>query len=177
MSDDVVRTMLDTDRGRFGLQEYFVAERTEPRVRSITFAGIEHARPSPEAVAAVAAADLVVIGPSNPLISIAPILLLLDKHLVRERTLVVSPVVEGRSLKGPTVEMLVSTGRDPSPEGIARHYRDVAAWFVLDSRDAQLGIAVQSLGYGLVVTDTVMADEAGARRLASTILDAVRVSV
>ena len=175
MLDDPVRTQLDTDLGRFSLQEYFVRERTGPRVVGIEFEGLERARPSPEAKQAVEEADLVVIGPSNPLISIAPILSLVGRGLEREKTIVVTPIIEGRSLKGPTVEMLASMGRDPSPEGVARLYRHLAGWFVLDSRDAHLGVAVQRLGYSLVVCDTLMDSTDAAQRVAASILDAATV--
>jgi LPPG:FO 2-phospho-L-lactate transferase len=171
MSDDAVRTWFATDAGCLGFQEYFVRERARPKVEGIEFAGIESARPSAEAVAAVEAADLVVIGPSNPLISIGPILQLLGHQVPRERTVAVSPVVEGRALKGPTVEMMRSLGHDPMALGAARIYADKAATFVLDARDAELQAQIEELGLRVLVTDTVMGDRAGARRLAADILE------
>jgi LPPG:FO 2-phospho-L-lactate transferase len=176
MSDDRVRTLFITDAGCLDFQEYFARERTKPRVERIELAGIESARPSPEAVAAVAEADLVVVGPSNPLISIGPILKLLSPHMSRGRTLAVSPVVGGRSLKGPTVEMMRSLGLDATALGVAREYTACASWFVLDTRDAELERPIAELGYRVRITDTVMGDGEARRRLALDILEAVGLS-
>jgi LPPG:FO 2-phospho-L-lactate transferase len=173
MSDDDVRTWLTTDAGRLAFQEYFVRERAQPRVQGLEFAGIEQARTSEEVRAALRAADLVVIGPSNPLISIRPILELLAPELPVERTLAVSPVVAGRSLKGPTVEMMRSLGLDPTALGVAREYRGRASWFVLDEQDRELEAAITGLGYRVLATDTVMGDAEGQRRLALDILGSV----
>jgi LPPG:FO 2-phospho-L-lactate transferase len=173
MSDDDVRTWFTTDAGCLGFQEYFVRERARPRVERIEFGGIELARPSPEVLAAVRGADVVVIGPSNPLISIGPILELLRSELTPERTLAVSPIVAGRSLKGPTVEMMRSLGLEPTALGVARHYRPSAASFVLDVRDRELEAGIADLGYRILTTDTVMADADAQRRLAVDILRSV----
>ncbi len=164
-SDEPVRVTLQTDRGDLGLQEYLVRERCEPRLRAVH---IEAGRPSPEAAAAVAQAGLVVIGPSNPLISINPILAVLRPP--RERTVAVSPIVGGQALKGPTAKMLREIGREPAPETVAEEYREVASRFVLDQRDAARADAIAGMGYVVEVADTVMADAAAARRLAEAIL-------
>ncbi|MDQ6771670.1 MAG: 2-phospho-L-lactate transferase [Candidatus Dormibacteraeota bacterium] len=171
MSDEDVRTMFETDAGRLGFQEYFVRERLRPRLRGFELAGLGDARPAPEAVAAVLAADLVVIGPSNPLISIGPLTALLRPVLRRERTLAVTPIVGGRSLKGPTVEMMLALRGAATPEAVAREYRDVAGRFVLDSVDSARREAVEAEGCRVLVADTVMAGEAGARRLARAVLE------
>lgn len=172
-SDDDVRTFFITDAGRLGFQEYFVRERLQPALRAIEFEGLERARPSPEVAEAVADADLVVIGPSNPLISIAPITSLLAGTLRPERTVAVTPLVGGRALKGPTVEMLQAIRGEASASRVAREYQGLAGWFVLDSVDRRERAAVASSGYRVMVTDTVMRDAGGARRLARTILDGV----
>ena len=112
MSDDPVRTRITTDSGELSMQEWFVGERCAPPVRGIRLAGIDAARPAPEAVAAVTDAEAVIIGPSNPLLSVDPILAVLGDQLDRERVTVVSPVVGGRSLKGPTVDMLRQMGEE-----------------------------------------------------------------
>jgi LPPG:FO 2-phospho-L-lactate transferase len=174
MADDDVRTCFTTDAGRLGFQEYFVREKLGPRLRAIEFAGMEAARPAPEALAAVEEADLVVIGPSNPLISIAPITALLGRAMRRERTVAVSPIVGGRALKGPTVEMLLAMGKEATPVQIAREYRGLASGYILDDLDRELAPRVEELGYRVLVTDTVMRDAGEARRLASTILEAWR---
>jgi LPPG:FO 2-phospho-L-lactate transferase len=170
MSDDPVRTWFATDRGPMAFQDYFVRERAVPRVDAVAYAGIEGARPSAEVVQAVGLAGLVVIGPSNPVVSVWPILTLLGAALPRERTLAVTPVVEGAALKGPTVEMMRSLGRDPSATGVAREYRELASGFVLDARDRGEAAAIEALGYRVLVTDTVMTDAAAAARLAEALL-------
>ena len=168
MTDDPVRTRFATDGGELSFQEYFVRERLRPSLRAITFAGLDAARVTAAVVDAMAHADRVIIGPSNPLISIAPILALCGAHMARERTFAVTPIVGGASLKGPTVEMMRAVGRDPSPLEVARMYRDVASTFMLDERDRNLEPAVIALGYRVVVCDTVMRD--GGRALARAVL-------
>jgi LPPG:FO 2-phospho-L-lactate transferase len=172
MADDDVRTCFSTDAGWLGFQEYFVREKLGPRLRAIEFAGIEAARPAPEALAAVEEADLVVIGPSNPLISIAPITALLGPAMRRERTVAVSPIIGGRALKGPTVEMLLAVGKEATPVQVAEEYRGLASGYILDEVDRGLAPRVEALGYRVLVTDTVMVGAGEARRLATTILDA-----
>ena len=175
VSDERIRTWFLTESGRLGFQEYFVRERCRPRLLGVELEGLAEARPTFEALAAVSGADLVVVGPSNPLISIEPILALLRQGLDPERTVVVTPLVEGRALKGPTVEMLRSLGREPTPEGVARGYRNSARWFVLDNRDAGLEEPIAALGYRVIAADTVMAGLEGATRLAGEILAALKV--
>lgn len=168
MTNDVVRTRFRTDAGELSFQEYFVRERLRPQLRGIDFAGEQSATASPEASAAVAAADLVVIGPSNPLVSIAPILHLIGDQLPRAQTVAVTPIVAGGALKGPTVEMMRAIGRQADPVEVARMYREVAATFVLDERDREIAGDVERLGYRVIVTDTVMRD--GGRALARSLL-------
>jgi LPPG:FO 2-phospho-L-lactate transferase len=172
MADDDVRTCFETDAGRLGFQEYFVREKLGPRLLGIEFAGMAAARPAPEALAAVEEADLVVIGPSNPLISIAPITGLLGQALKRERTVAVTPIVGGRALKGPTVEMLLAMRGVATPAAVAEEYRSLASTYVLDEVDRGDAPAIEALGYRVLVTDTVMADAGAAGRLARTLLGA-----
>lgn len=170
MSDDPVRTRIRTGGGELTLQEWFVRDRCAPRVLGIRFAGIETARPSAAAVAAVTEAELVIIGPSNPLLSVDPILGLLSGHLARERTTAVSPVVGGRSLKGPTVAMLEQLGEEATALGVARRYAGIASCYVLDREDARFVEGVAALGMRPLILDTVMAGEEGERRLAEELL-------
>ena len=170
MTDDVVRTRFATDAGELSFQEYFVRERLRPRLEGLVMAGDASPRPTEEVLGVLRDADLVVIGPSNPLISIGPILHVLHDHLPRERTIAVTPIVAGGALKGPTVEMMRALGVEPSPVEVARMYRDVAATFVLDERDRNLSGAVEDLGYRVIVRDTVMRD--GGRALAEKLLAA-----
>ena len=170
MSDDEVRTFFETDEGRFAFQEYFVREKLKPRLCGIELSGLDAARAAPEAQAALTAADLVIIGPSNPLISIAPITALLGGALERSRTLAISPIVGGRALKGPTVEMMVALRGEATPSRVAQEYNALAGGFVMDTLDQGQAPAIEALGYQVLVTDTVMEDVEGARRLAAAIL-------
>ena len=170
MSDQPVRTRCITQRGEFSLQEYFVRERLEPALVAIEFDGIEAARPTSAVLRALDEADLVIIGPSNPLISIDPILRVVGPALRRERTVAVTPLVGGVALKGPTVEMMRALGLEVSPVEVARRYREVASGFMLDEKDRDLASSIEALGYRVVIGRTVMDD--GGRRLAAALLSA-----
>jgi LPPG:FO 2-phospho-L-lactate transferase len=170
MTDGRVRTRFTTDIGSLSFQEYFVRERLRPTLRGIDFEGIESARPTPEVLAALGEAELVVIGPSNPLISIDPILKVVGSALARDRTVAITPIVGGVALKGPTAEMMRAMGLEASPLAVAERYAGVASAFVIDNRDAALAPSVEGLGYRVIVCDTVMKGGGGA--LASAILAA-----
>ena len=170
MTNERVRTRFLTDRGEFSFQEYFVRERLAPPLHAIEFAGIDSARPTQEVIAALEEADLVIIGPSNPLISIAPILEVIGGHIPRDRTVAITPIVRGAALKGPTVEMMRAVGTQPTPVAIALMYRAKVASFVLDIRDRELAGKVSDLGLRALVFDTVMTD--GGEALAGAVLEA-----
>ena len=169
MSDQTVRTVCVTSAGAFSLQEYFVRERLSPPLTRIEFEGLDEARPSRESLDALGEAELVVIGPSNPLISIDPILRVLGDRLTRERTVAVTPIVGGVALKGPTVQMMRAMGLEASPVEVARRYRDVCSRFVLDLQDRELAPAIEAMGFRVKVAKTVMDD--GGRKLAAALVD------
>jgi LPPG:FO 2-phospho-L-lactate transferase len=170
MSDHDVRTHFHTDAGWLGFQEYFVRERLQPRLLGLRFDGLEEARPTQEVAQAIREADLVIIGPSNPLISIGPIMALVEPLLDPGRVLAVSPLVAGRALKGPTVEMMRALRGDASLLRVAEEYSRCVRYFVLDHQDAESAPAVQALGYRVLTADTVMESSAAAGRLAAEIL-------
>ena len=170
MSEQPVRTWVTTSKGRLELQEYFVRERHALSVSAVEIEGAEDASPSPGIEEALAAADKVVIGPSNPAISIEPILAVAGHLLDPAKTLAVTPLVAGAALKGPTVEMLRGIGREPTSTGIARGYRTYASTFVLDQQDAAEAAAIYALGYRVALLDTVMKGPEGRRRLAEELL-------
>lgn len=172
MTDDRVRTRFLTARGELSLQEYFVRERLEPALRAIEFDGLTAARCSGDVATALQQAELVVIGPSNPLISVDPVLAVVADRLPRARTVAVSPIVGGRALKGPTVEMMRALNMEPSPVEVARRYKDRCSGFVLDRSDANLAGAIEQMDYRVLVCDTVMSD--GGATLAREILSWVR---
>jgi LPPG:FO 2-phospho-L-lactate transferase len=169
MTNEKVRTRFDTARGVLSFQEYFVRERLGPALRGIEFEGVDSARPTQEVLTALDEAELVVIGPSNPLISIAPILRIVGRHMRRDRTVAITPIVGGTALKGPTVEMMWALGPEPNPVEVARMYRDVAAGFVVDGRDREHVEEIEAMGIRALVLDTVMSDGGGA--LAAGILE------
>ena len=172
-TDDRLRTRLETDAGTLDFQDYFVRLRQEPTVTATALEGIEEARPTAATLAAIRGADLVVIGPSNPIVSIGPILAL---HGVREavagssRKLAVSPIVAGRALKGPADRMLASLGHEPTTLGVARLYAGVVDRFVIDEQDAALRPAIEDLGMAVDVLPTVMRSDADRAALAAALL-------
>lgn len=173
-TDDRLRTRLETDDGLLDFQDYFVRRRQEPEVRGIVLDGIDTARPTAAVLAAIGAADLVVIGPSNPLVSIGPILALSG---VREAVVAssavkvaVSPIVAGRALKGPADRMLASLGHDASAVGVARIYAGVVDRFVIDEADAALRPEIEALGMAVDVLQTVMRSDADRAALAGALI-------
>jgi len=156
-------------------QTYLVRRRGRGRVRRIEVAGASRARPAPTVLGALRDAGAIVIGPSNPLVSIGPILSVrgVRDALARRRApaAAVSPLVGGRPLRGPLHRMLRGLGLEVSPRGIARLYRGLIDVFVLDREDARWAPRVEALGMRAVVTDTVMRTPAHAARLARVVLD------
>ena len=172
MTDDRVRTVVDTDEGELAFQEYFVARRCEPRANAIRFVGAHTAAPSPDAVRSLAAADLIVICPSNPFLSIDPILAVPGvRDLVAGRpTIAVSPIVGGQAIKGPAAKLLGELGHDVSALSVARYFVGLADAFVLDTIDADLAPAVNALGLKAVVADSVMRSDTDRAALARVVL-------
>jgi len=176
MTDDPVRTQVLTDEGWLDFQEYFVHQRQGPEVREVRFDGIEEAAPTSQVLEALDAAEVIILGPSNPIVSIGPILAgpIRDRIAQRARAgipvVAVSPIVGGVALKGPADRMLVSLGHESSALGVARIYREIVTAFVLDGADAALEPEITALGLRTLVTDTIMADHAGRARLARAVL-------
>jgi LPPG:FO 2-phospho-L-lactate transferase len=177
MSDESVRTMIRTDHGWLEFQEYFVHRHQEPVVREIRFDGIERAEAPARVRAELGFAQVIVIAPSNPLVSIAPILevrdvrsLLATARRAGTPIVAVSPIVGGRAIKGPADRMLASLGHEATALGVARIVSSIATGFVMDSVDAALAPAVKALGLRTLVTDTLMTDDAARTRLAGEVL-------
>ena len=177
MSDDPVRTVIETADGDLAFQHYFVRDRCEPAVRAIRFAGSEAARPQPRFIDALGDPGLaaVVICPSNPLISIDPILALPE---VRDRlaacptpVVAVSPIVGGRAIKGPTAKMMRDLGVAPQATAVADHYGDLIDGFIVDTEDAALADEIRGRGLAVRVAQTVMASLDDRENLARVVLD------
>ncbi|MEP6681279.1 MAG: 2-phospho-L-lactate transferase [Chloroflexota bacterium] len=171
-TDDAVRTFIGTDSGELDFQTYFVQRGQRDEVRSVRLAGIDDARPSAAALAALADADLVVLAPSNPIVSIGPILALpgMREALSNRPSVAVSPIVAGQALRGPADRMLGSLGHEVSALGVARLYVGVVQRFVIDEADAQLAPAIEALGMQAEVRATVMRSDADRARLAEAII-------
>jgi len=185
MTEDPVATMVTLDEGEgagneVGFQEYFVRLGHSVAVRSVRFAGADVARPGPGVVEALADAEAVIIAPSNPVVSIDPLLAvpgIADALRARRAdTVAVSPIVAGKALKGPADRLLRELGHEASVVGVARLYRDLAATLVVDRADADLADAVEAEGVACVVTNTVMSSPEVAAELSQQILGCVGVA-
>jgi LPPG:FO 2-phospho-L-lactate transferase len=178
MTDDDVRTMVDVaGEGEIGFQEYFVGRAHSVPISRVRFAGVDVAVPSPGVLDAIDAATAIVIAPSNPVVSIGPLLALAGVRervaAVRERVVAISPIVGGRALKGPADRMLGELGVPVSASGVAAWYHDVAGTIVIDAMDVELAPEVEARGQRCVVTDTVMRTPEVAAELAATAVGAV----
>jgi|TARA_B110000263_G_C15281352_1_gene498497 LPPG:FO 2-phospho-L-lactate transferase len=177
MTDDPVRTMVDTDTGPIPFQEYFVRLGCSPIVRGFTFEGIQTAVFNPLASESLKSQDLkaVIICPSNPYVSIAPILSLAGarKHLrdVAVPIIAVSPIVGGQAIKGPAAKMMRELGCNPSALSVAKEYKDVIDGFVIDKTDASEARKIEEFGQSVLVTDTIMTSIKVKKRLAKNIMD------
>jgi LPPG:FO 2-phospho-L-lactate transferase len=178
MSDQPVPTIIETHDGNMHFQEYLIKHRTEPGIRGIHFGGVKHAHPAPGVLEAICDADRVIICPSNPLISIGPILAvprIREQLRARKESVVaVCPLVGGRSLKGPSDKMLVQLGYESSAFGVAKLYADFTGTFVIDPGDKSQAGKIEALGMKTAVLPTVMKTLAQKRKLARALLKMAR---
>ncbi len=182
MSDDRVATRItvredDGSVAELAMQEWFVRRRAEPPVVSVRFAGADDASPAPGVLAAIERAETILVCPSNPVISIGPILAVpgIRDALVarRERVVGVSPIIGGKPVRGPADRLMGPLGIEVSCVGVARSYRDFCSALVIDATDAAHASAVEALGVRAVVADTIMRDARVAAALARETLAAV----
>lgn len=176
VTDDRLRTHLATEQGDLSFQEYFVGRQHAVAVTGVRFEGAESARPAPGVLEALSEADHIVLAPSNPIVSIGPLLAVdgIRDALARRRPRVVavSPIIAGAALKGPADRMLTELGHEASVVGVARLYRDIAGTLVIDDADADRAPEVEAEGMTCVVTGTVMSDAERSAALARTVLTA-----
>ena len=174
MTDDAVRTKIVTTDGRtLEFQEYFVKERQEPTVREVRFSGIVDAKPAPGVLEAIRGADRIILCPSNPVVSIGPILALREvREALREHPSVtaVSPIIAGAPVKGPADKLLKGTGTEVSAAGVAALYRDFVDLFVVDERDVDQLDRLEGLEIKAVAVETLMTDGVESERLARLLL-------
>ena len=190
MSDDPVRTIVDTvEYGELPFQEYFVHRKCEPKVKGFRFEGAESAKPAPGLLEAIEHANALVICPSNPWVSIDPILKVLANRpdppfppsLAGKgglgglgRVVVVSPIIGGQTVKGPAAKMFAELGIQPSALAVARHYSSRLTHFVLDKVDQMHAAEVENMGIKTLITNTIMRTPEDRRRLAQDVLNFIQ---
>jgi LPPG:FO 2-phospho-L-lactate transferase len=182
MTDDRFRTLVETDQGVLEFQDYFVRRQWQPVIKRIFFDGADTAQATPQVISAWEQADAIIIAPSNPFVSVAPILKVTPTPTLPRHDgggsmggglpiAAVSPIVGGQALKGPAAKMFAELGWEPSAFAVAQHYRGLATHFVLDQLDADQESAIQSLGMKTLVTNTIMPSVEDRSRLATEVVE------
>ncbi len=175
MADTPVRTLVHTDEGRLAFQDYFVRRHCEPKLCRLTFEGAATADLAPEIETALRGAGLIVFTPSNPWLSIDPILSLPGMaERIRTATvpkIAVSPIIGGQAIKGPAAKIMQELGLDVSPVGVASHLKHLLTGFVFDTVDQQLQQQIEDLGLRALNTDTLMRSKQDQARLAREIIE------
>jgi LPPG:FO 2-phospho-L-lactate transferase len=175
MSDQVIQTQVYCDDGVLEFQEYFVHRKCVPVVKGFNFMGIENSTPAPGVINAIEKADAVVICPSNPWVSIDPILSIpkiqaaIKEHLV----IAISPIVGSRTIKGPAAKMFTELGIEPSAFAVAQHYGSIIDGFIIDNSDDELVGKIDNLGIRIYTTDIVMHDQKDRGRLAAEVINQI----
>ncbi len=176
-TNDRLRTMITVaGEGEISFQEYFVHRQHSVPVTGIRFDGAEASRPAPGVLEAISAAQIVIIAPSNPLVSIDPVLAVPGVRDAvcsqRHRTVAISPIVAGAALKGPADRLMRELGHVPSVVGVSEIYAELASTLIVDEADAALAEGVEAAGQRCIVAPTIMSDAAAARALGETVLGA-----
>jgi LPPG:FO 2-phospho-L-lactate transferase len=175
MSDDPVSTVLETPEGRLEFQEYFVRRGQRDEVLAVELRGIQDTGPTERVLAAISGAHAIVLCPSNPVVSVGPILALpgMTEALASSSApkVAVSPIVGGRALKGPADRMLASLGHEVSATGVARMYAGLVDGMVVDRTDEEEWARIEALGMRVLVTESIMRDAEDRARLASETLE------
>jgi len=174
VTNDVIATEFDTEIGRLSFQEYFVRHHHGVRVNAVEVVGVDLARPTDEVLDAMTSAERIVIAPSNPIISIDPILQVRGVREILERrrdvVVAVSPIIDGAALKGPADRLLGELGHEVSSAGVVDFYRGLVGTWVIDEADRELEASLRERGVDVRVTTTIMARSEDARRLAAAVL-------
>ena len=174
-TDDPVRTKIETADGTLGFQEFFVRERWQPVVRSVTYAGSAEARAPAEVLNSIRNAKLVIVAPSNPITSIGPILAIHDirdaLRCTRAEVVAISPLIGHAAFSGPAAKLMEACGYEVSPSGIARCYHDFLDNIVVDVQDATSAPSIRYDTIGVQITDILMSDDEAATRLAAFVVE------
>ncbi len=175
MSNDRVETRIITDHEELNFQEYFVKRHAQDAVRGVKFLGAEEADPSPGVIDSIRTSDHILIAPSNPAVSIGPILAIKGiRQALREnrrKTVGISPIIAGAPVKGPADKLMAGLGQEVSAYGVAQTYVDIMTGFIIDSQDKKIESRIKSLGVNVAVTDTLMRSLDDKVRVAKTVLD------
>lgn len=173
MCDEATPTMVLTEQGELAFQDYFVARHCEPQVLSFRFANIENSRPAPGVIEAIKAADHVIICPSNPWVSIDPILSVpgIKDEVGKKHVVAVSPIIGGKAVKGPAAKMFAELGITPSAQAVAQHYGSLLDGFILDNVDEEQVELMESMETTTFVTNTLMKTSEDQAQLAQEIVD------
>lgn len=174
VTDNPIATFIETPHGTFEFQEYFVRRRQQDDVLGVRVAGIESAEPAPGVLEAIETADVILFCPSNPIVSIGPILQVPGiRHAIDRSNAIrvaVSPIIGGKALKGPADKMLTTLGHETSALGVARIYADLIDGMVIDNVDAGYTGAIRALGMDVVTLQTIMGDADDRARFAAEVL-------
>lgn len=172
-SDDPIPTQVHTEEGILQFQEYFVEKKCIPKVEEFRFLGVENAHPAPGVIATIRAADVIVICPSNPWVSIDPLLAVpgIYDEVKKKEVIAVSPIIAGETIKGPAAKMYHELGISPSATAVAKHYIGILSGFIFDTVDAELDEEIENLGLRTLITNTVMLNEYDRQRLAQEVLE------
>ena len=173
MTDQPVRTRVQTDEGELGFQHYFVERACEPAVRGFRFEGADQATPAPGVLEVLRAADVIVFCPSNPWVSLDPILSIpgIRAAIEAKPSIGVSPIVGGKAIRGPAAKMFSELGIEPTALAVAEHFRDLLGALVIDLSDAPLAEPIARLGIQPFIAQTVMLDRSARIALARTVLE------
>jgi LPPG:FO 2-phospho-L-lactate transferase len=177
MTDQFVATLVNTvEMGELAFQEYFVHQHCEPVVKGFHFAGIDQAKPAPGVLEAILQSDAVIFCPSNPWVSIDPILKLdgIRSALAKKKVVAVSPIIAGQTVKGPAAKMFAEMGISPSSFAVANHYKGFISDFVLDVKDAEWANEIQAIGIRPLVVNTLMKSGTDRLQLAQDVLNFIQ---
>jgi LPPG:FO 2-phospho-L-lactate transferase len=173
MSDDTVQTWVYTSEGDLEFQEYFAHHKCEPRVNGFKFEGVEKSKPAPGVLEAIDECEVAIICPSNPWVSIDPILSVpnIKQALSNHMVIAVSPIIGGKTIKGPAAKMFTELGIRPSALAVTRHYEDLIHSIVIDNSDKDYSMEINKLGIHPFLTNILMRERSDRGRLAKEIID------
>jgi len=176
MSDQIIQTQIHSDEGDLEFQEYFVHRRCEPVIKGFKFLGIEDSIPAPGVMMAIEKADAVIICPSNPLVSIDPILSVpnIQAALKDKLVMAISPIIGGATVKGPAAKMFSELGIQPSAFAVAKHYGSIIDSLLIDNIDRGMAERINALGIQTSITDILMRDKVDRSRLATEIIEYIQ---